>query len=123
MLRIDSCSNGHLVQQPANATATATAPALSTSTSASCPAIVSNLHLSSPPYENYFYSDCNGASQVVVTSPQPDSNLTIIGPRLLIAWPAGNSGVVSFFQPTNGVNGTLSIALMNSTEGSPLGPY
>jgi hypothetical protein len=57
----------------------------------------------------YFYSDCNGASKVVVTSPQPDSNLTIIGPRLLIAWPAGNSGVVSFFQPTNGVNGCYGL--------------
>jgi hypothetical protein len=78
--------------------------------------------LSSPPYENYFYSDCHAASQVVLTSPKSDSNLTIIGPRLLIAWPAGNSGVVSFFQPTNGINGTLSIALINSTEGNPLGP-
>jgi hypothetical protein len=58
----------------------------------------------------------------VVTSPLPDSNLTIIGPRLLVAWPAGNSGVVSFFQPTNGVNGSLSLTLMNSTVGSPLGP-
>jgi hypothetical protein len=78
--------------------------------------------LSSPPYENYFYSDCHAASQVVLTSPQSDSNLTIIGPRLLIAWPAENSGVVSFFQPTNGINGTLSITLINSTEGNPLGP-
>lgn len=59
---------------------------------------------------------------MVVTSPRADDNLTIIGPRLLIAWPAGNSGVVSFFAPTNGVNGTLSITLMNSTEGNPLGP-
>ena len=89
---------------------------------ATCPTIVSNLHLSSPPYENYFYSNCHAASQVVVTSPQPDSNLAIIGPRLLIAWPAGNSGVMSFFQPTNGINGTLSITLMNSTKGNPLGP-
>jgi hypothetical protein len=78
--------------------------------------------LSSPPYENYFYSDCHAASQVVLTSPQSDSNLTIIGPRLLIAWPAGNSGVVSFFQPTNGINGTLSITMINSTEGNPLEP-
>jgi hypothetical protein len=78
--------------------------------------------LSSPPYENYFYSDCHTASQVVVTSPGPDDNLTIIGPRLLIAWPAGNSGIVSFFAPTNGINGTLSITLMNSTVGSPLEP-
>lgn len=37
-----------------------------------------------PLYSNYFYSDCNSASQVVVTSPLPDSNLTLIGPRLLV---------------------------------------
>lgn len=59
---------------------------------------------------------------MVVTSPGADDNLTIIGPRLLVAWPAGNSGLVSFFAPTNGINGTLSITLMNSTVGSPLGP-
>lgn len=42
--------------------------------------------------QNYFLSDCHSASQIVVTSPLPDSNLTIIGPRLVVAWPAGNSG-------------------------------
>lgn len=87
-----------------------------------CPATVSNLHLSSPPYENYFLSDCHAASQVVITSPRADSNLSIIGARLLVAWPAGNSGIVSYFEPTSGVNGSLSLALMNSTAGSPLGP-
>ncbi|KAI0836010.1 carbohydrate-binding module family 52 protein [Hypoxylon sp. FL0890] len=71
------------------------------------------LHLSDPPYENYFMSDCSSASQVVVTTPLPDSDLTIIGPRLLIAWPAGNSGIVAYFSPVNGVNGTLGIGLEN----------
>jgi len=42
-------------------------------------------HLSQPPYENYFYSDCHSATQVVVTSPRPDSNLSIIGPRLIVS--------------------------------------
>lgn len=78
--------------------------------------------MSSPPYDNYFYSDCHTSSQVVITSPRPDSNLTIIGPRLLIAWPAGNGGIVCFFEPANGINGTLSLTLMNSTVGNPLGP-
>ncbi|RYO83285.1 hypothetical protein DL762_006194 [Monosporascus cannonballus] len=32
-----------------------------------------------------------------------------------VAWPAGNSGIVDFFQPQNGVNGSLSISLQNST--------
>jgi hypothetical protein len=41
--------------------------------------------LSDPPYTNYFYSDCNTAAQVIVTSPLPDSNLSIIGPRLLVS--------------------------------------
>ncbi|KAG7125238.1 hypothetical protein HYQ44_001478 [Verticillium longisporum] len=50
-------------------------------------------------------------------------NLTLIGPRLLVAWPAGNSGVVSFFQPLDGANGTLSINLVNSsTSGNSLDP-
>ena len=59
---------------------------------------------------------------MVVTSPLPDSNLTIIGPRLLVAWPAGNSGVVAFFAPQNGVNGTLGIELVNGTSDQPLSP-
>jgi hypothetical protein len=57
-----------------------------------------------------------------VTSPLPDSDLSIIGPRLIIAWPAGNSGACVFFQPENGVNGSLGIKVINSTVGSPLAP-
>lgn len=83
---------------------------------------VTTQHLSDPPYENYFYSDCNVDAQTVVTSPLADSNLTIIGPRLIVAWPAGNSGVCTFFQPQNGENGTLAIELVNSTLGEPIGP-
>ncbi len=81
------------------------------------------LYLSDSPYDNYFYSDCNTAAQVVVTSPRPGNNLTIIGPRLVVAWPAGNSGVASFFAPENGVNGTLAIQLDNQTStGNALEP-
>ncbi|CAH0024692.1 unnamed protein product [Clonostachys rhizophaga] len=76
--------------------------------------------LSDPPYENYFYSDCHVDTQIVITSPLPDSNLTIIGPRLIAAWPAGNSGICTFFQPQSGKNGTLGIELVNSTLGQPL---
>ncbi|KIW31359.1 uncharacterized protein PV07_03015 [Cladophialophora immunda] len=85
-----------------------------------CPAVTQ--HLTDPPYDNYFYSDCHSDSQAVVTSPLPDSNLTIIGPRLIIAWPAGNSGICTFCQPQNGPNGSLAIELVNSTVGTPLGP-
>lgn len=93
--------------------ATATA-----SSNSSCKA--TTLHLPDPPYQNYFYSDCHVDTQAVITSPLPDSNLSIIGPRLIVAWPGGNSGVCTFFQPQNGENGTLAIELVNSTLGSPL---
>lgn len=94
----------------------------STSSGETCSEIPTTLHLSDPPYENYFYSDCHGANQIVVTNPLADSNLTIIGPRLLVAWPAGNSGVVAFFAPQSGVNGSLGIELVNGTSDQPLSP-
>ena len=81
---------------------------------------ITTQHISSPPYENYFYSDCHVDAQAVVTSPLPDSNLSVIGPRLIIALPAGNSGFATYFAPQNGKNGTLAIALVNSTLGQPL---
>lgn len=84
---------------------------------------VTTQYLTDPPYDNYFYSDCDVDAQVVVTSPLQDSNLTIIGPRLIIAWPAGNSGIAAFFQPEDGPNGTLAIELVNSTIGTPLAAY
>ena len=58
----------------------------------------------------------------MVTSPEPDSNLSIISPRIVVAWPAGNSGIATYFQPENGINGTLNVQLLNSSIGSPLGP-
>jgi hypothetical protein len=45
--------------------------------------------------------------------------LSIIGPRLIVAWPAGNSGACIFFRPENGVNSSLNIKVINSTVGSP----
>jgi hypothetical protein len=59
-------------------------------------------------------------AQVVVTSPLPDSNLSIISPRLIVAWPAGNSGTCAFFEPQNGANGSLAIALISSPIGTNL---
>jgi hypothetical protein len=80
------------------------------------------LYMSDPPYENDFYSDRHVAAHVVVTSPIPDSDLSINGPRLIIAWPAENSGACMFFQPADGVNGSLRIKVINSTVCSPLAP-
>jgi hypothetical protein len=51
-----------------------------------------------------------------VTSPLTNSNLAIIGPRLLVAWPGGNSGTLAYFAPQNGINGTLGIGLSNSSQ-------
>ena len=80
------CFDNHLVQvQVQTSTATATGSVSSPSASVSCAA--TRFHLSDPPYEDYFLSDCNSAAQVVVTSPLPDSNLTRIGPRLLVRVP------------------------------------
>lgn len=95
-------------------------PALTGAASSNCTGNPATLHLTDPPYDDFFYSDCYVDAQVVVTTPQPDSNLTQIGPRLIIAWPGGNSGVCAFFAPQNGVNGSLAIEVVNSTVGTPL---
>lgn len=94
--------------------------ALTSAASSQCTDDPAILHLPDVPYDNFLYSDCHIDAQVVVTTPQPDSNLTQIGPRLIIAWPGGNSGVCAFFAPESGVNGSLAINVINSTVGSPL---
>jgi len=121
-----SCNDGQLVQAASSdntgtfAGSSAPAPSHSTAAAGACTETPVTQHLSDPPYENYFYSDCHGANQLVVTSPLPDSNLTIVGPRLLVAWPAGNSGVAALFAPSNGINGTLGIELVDGSFGQPL---
>ncbi|KAK5733387.1 hypothetical protein LTR17_009759 [Elasticomyces elasticus] len=102
------------------ATSTVSASSRPTAPTAACTETPTTQHLSDPPYEDYFYSDCHSSNQVVVTSPLPASNLSVIGPRLLVAWPAGNSGVVAYFAPQNGVNGSLGIQLVNGTSDQPL---
>lgn len=78
---------------------------------ADCPA--SRLHISEAPYENYFLSDCITSSHVIVTSPGANSTNSNAKPRLLVAWPAGNSGAAVFFEAENG--GSLGLSLENST--------
>ncbi|KAF2637156.1 glycogen debranching enzyme [Massarina eburnea CBS 473.64] len=80
------------------------------STAADCPS--STLHVSEPPYENYFLSDCRTSSHVIVTSPGNDSEKQ---PRLLVVWPSGNTGIAAYFTPENGVDGSLGINLESST--------
>ncbi len=117
--RIGRCSDGQLVYPPSPSSIGTTASS-SSAPAATCNAEATTLELDSLPYRNYFYSDCHSASQVVVTSPEPDSNLSFIGPRIVVAWPGGNSGVVVYFQPEDGNNGTLGIRLLNSSSPSPL---
>ncbi|KAK0120403.1 hypothetical protein ONS96_010618 [Cadophora gregata f. sp. sojae] len=116
-----SCTDNHLVYSPSS-----TSPGTPTSSGsvpgATCSTEATTLELDSLPYRNYFYSDCHSASQVVVTSPEPNSNLTVIGPRIIVAWPGGNSGIIVYFEPESGVNGTLGINLVNTTGTSPLSP-
>ena len=80
-------------------------------------------HVPDPPYDNSFHSDCQVSTQAVVTSPLPNSNLAIIGPRFIVAWPAANSGIGLFFAPQNGIDGVLAIELVNSTIGSLASTY
>ncbi|KAK3117370.1 hypothetical protein LTR53_001360 [Teratosphaeriaceae sp. CCFEE 6253] len=118
---VSGSGTGASVTGSGGTTASTSASSASTSSGAAvCTETPTTQHLSDPPYENYFYSDCHGSNQVVVTSPLPASNLSVIGPRLLVAWPAGNSGVVAFFLPQNGVNGSLGIGLVNGTSDQPL---
>lgn len=39
-----------------------------------------------------------------------------------VSWPAGNSGIAAFFEPQNGVNGSLTLSLANSSAGHTLEP-
>lgn len=96
---------------------------LAPSSTSTCSKPAVRLHLPDPPQDNYFYSDCQSSSHVIVTSPLPGSNLSVVRPRLIIAWPAGNSGAMALFAPENNVNGSLSIHLQNSTiSGKTLDP-
>lgn len=111
---MSTTTNFELIQPSCSIASNALKPEVNTS--------ATTLYISDPPYENYFYSDHNGAAQVIVTSPLADSDLSITGPRFIVAWPAGNSGAGLFFQPENGVNGSLGIKVINSTVGAPLAP-
>ncbi|KAH8658510.1 hypothetical protein BX600DRAFT_439672 [Xylariales sp. PMI_506] len=81
---------------------------------------VTTFQVSSPPFENYFLSDCHSAAQVVVTSALPDTSLSNSNARIIVAWPAGNSGIVAYFGSSD-TDDFIGIELLNSTIGNPLG--
>lgn len=82
----------------------------------SCSEAASRLYLPDSPHDNYFYSDCHTSVHVIVTSPRSASDLNLVKPRLLVAWPAGNSGALALFAPESGKEGTLGVRLENSTD-------
>ncbi|KAH5493399.1 hypothetical protein HBI52_209230 [Parastagonospora nodorum] len=89
---------------------------------ASCSEAASRLNLVDGPYDNYFYSDCHSSSHVIITNPRVGDNLNIVKPRLLVAWPAGNSGALAIFEPGNGQAGTLTMMMEKSSTGAALSP-
>ncbi|KAI4247874.1 MAG: hypothetical protein LQ352_006071 [Teloschistes flavicans] len=82
------------------------------------------LHISDPPYENFFYADHTVSCQVVLASPLPRADIgSTIQHRLLVAWPAGNSGAAVFFKSADSDNPSLSIKLRETSERRVLAPY
>jgi hypothetical protein len=88
-----------------------------------CSEPATSLNLLDGPHDNYLYSDCHSSSHVIVTSPRVGDDLSFIKPRLLVAWPAGNSGALASFEPGSGRPGTLAMRFENiSSSGEALCP-
>jgi hypothetical protein len=99
-----------------------TPPPPSKAVVASCSIAASQLNLVDGPHDNYFYSDCHSSSHVIVTSPRVGDDLNFIKPRLLVAWPAGNSGALVLFEPGSGQPGTLTMKVENAGTEDVLSP-
>ena len=80
------------------------------------------LHVSDPPYENYFYADAIVSCQAVLASPliRTDSN-SPPQHRLLFAWPAGNSGAALFFTSSDSKDDTPILKFKAGPRGRVLG--
>ncbi|KAF2824678.1 hypothetical protein CC86DRAFT_407839 [Ophiobolus disseminans] len=85
----------------------------------SCPEAASRLSVPDGPHANYFYSDCHQSVHVIVTSPRSGDKLSVVKPRLLVAWPAGNSGAFAQFESGSGQAGSLSVTA--KSDGSKSG--
>jgi len=90
--------------------------------STSCPDAASRLFLSDGPHANYFYSDCHQSVHAVFTNPRSGDKLDIVKPRMLIAWPAGNSGALAQFESGSGQAGSLSLTVkkINGNDVNPI---
>ena len=87
------------------------------------PKIPLYLHVSHPPYENYFYADNTVSCQAVLANPVPrtDAGSPTLH-RLLFAWPAGNSGAAAFFRSSDSKNDALSIHFKDEANQNVLDP-
>ena len=92
-----------------------------TDLSSPCAEAATTLSLQDGPHNNHFYSDCHTSVHVIVTSPQPDRDPNVAKPRLLVAWPAGNSGAMARFE-TEGGSGSLTMSLEESENGQSVEP-
>jgi len=73
---------------------------------------INYMHLKDGPSENYFLSDCSSSNQVLVTSPLPAGQQDLGNSRLLIAWEAGNSGIVLYFKAPKALRDSASMSLL-----------
>ena len=79
------------------------------------------LHVSDPPYENYFYADGNVSCQAVLASPLiRTDNDSPAQHRLLFAWPAGNSGAALFFTSPDSKDDTPILTFKADPQGRVL---
>ena len=79
------------------------------------------LHVSDPPYENYFYADDVVSCQAVLASPLVRTdNDSPAQHRLLFAWPAGNSGAALFFTSPDSKDDTPILKFKPDPQGQVL---
>lgn len=98
-------------------------PRSSKASKISCSDAPSRLNLVDGPHDNHFYSDCHSSTHVIVTSPRAGDDVNFIKPRLLVAWPAGNSGALAIFAPGNGRAGSLEMKVeKNATTNEAFEP-
>lgn len=82
------------------------------------------LHVSDPPYENYFYADDVVTCQAVLASPLiRTDNDSPAQHRLLFAWPAGNSGAALFLTSPDSKDDTPILKFKADIEGRVLDSY
>ena len=69
--------------------------------------------------DNFFLRDNRTTAQLLLTK----ANSSTEARRLVVALPAGNSGALTYFVPSNNTSGGISVSLQNDTFKSTTGPY